>query len=1288
MSDRNTHAASGGTGPSLDSAVQSAIALSLAAAAGLQTQVDAALRMVSATVTQAAVAPTTGDEPEVMRSLQSKLEAARAEASDLFTRQREALSTVNLVMFGRTGAGKSSLIEALSHGDGVTISTGESDFTTEVRPVAWNGVRFMDTPGIGGWGRTCSRDELEARTRKAAEVADIVVLCFDSQNQQASEFEKIAAWVKEFGKPVIVVLNVRASKWRWCESVPLCSQRQRLSGTVREHVSNIETELANISIHNASVVAIGAQRAVYARAGDPFRGPQAEQCGKLREMLGRDELLRQSNLEVFEAIIVEALANHAVEIRLGMLHSQARALLERLTRDLQEACDESAMAAEVLARAITSIFEIIGYPAEGSATRETLPKTASGESLLAVTEQARGGAYTASAEGKVQRFAHQRLKAELGVLRSNSLRSADNEIANCFNKGCDLDGEEFNRRVYDPAQIEAAGKKVVVESAELLRRELNLTLADARMDVEFAANEAAETAGATGAVRRKVGYAAKIGGILAGAAATLAPVVLLDPEPISKATLAVTMVALGILSAVLNWFGGKQARQAEQERQHAKSSALANVRRHVNDAYDRMEQQAADRVNAMVLAAGLATLFKPLENAGALWTFTTAAKQALHDLEQLREVLPLAANAQQLLHESARRIAGARSGLPGASGMSRVLLGEDWLNDDTGIDAASGSAEPKRTRAYDAGLFARLFAGFQRFAERFGGGVRRGDGVSWLADAEGQLATDAFATAPMAELRQLAAAGLPRYHLFGDYSSGKTSFIKRLLIDSGLSLRATLEVRADPTTDGPHTYEWENALLVDSPGLQSTKEAHAAAALRAVSDASALICLLQPNLLVGSTEALELVLKGDPASGLAPKLDRTLFIIHRADELGADPDVVPEQYAQLCQRKKIELRQALASRGISVDEDRILCMAADPHGMVGDRRDVNATQFDHFRAWDGFDEFHRAMHVINRQSAGLDYTLLEGGLARLGRVDAAAAKEAATLKQRAGVFRRQHTMLTEITEEGQRLCDELQATARRIVEDHSGNLRDRVTASANQVEIEAVAKQLSAWWTQPEFVVEAERWQTEAHAKINLWWQRGTDQLERSLNAPRFRATLAGASCNLDVSGFEPPPPNWFKRTLDAVAQPLKGATRDMVYAAGKALGGKFRPYGAVNLAKTLGRVGAALGVVVTALDIIELYNSFGAEKKRQGDRAKLDAFIRDTTEQVLVSITLGDEEATGPLGCLSALTNELASIGRELGLERDTINIQNETLHARRQRYHHCIAAAWKALGQTPPTP
>ena len=80
MSDRNTHAASGGTGPSLDSAVQSAIALSLAAAAGLQTQVDAALRMVSATVTQAAVAPTTGDEPEVMRSLQSKLEAARAEA--------------------------------------------------------------------------------------------------------------------------------------------------------------------------------------------------------------------------------------------------------------------------------------------------------------------------------------------------------------------------------------------------------------------------------------------------------------------------------------------------------------------------------------------------------------------------------------------------------------------------------------------------------------------------------------------------------------------------------------------------------------------------------------------------------------------------------------------------------------------------------------------------------------------------------------------------------------------------------------------------------------------------------------------------------------------------------------------------------------------------------------------------------------------------------------------------------------------------------------------------------
>jgi tRNA A37 threonylcarbamoyladenosine biosynthesis protein TsaE len=224
-----------------------------------------------------------------------------------------------------------------------------------------------------------------------------------------------------------------------------------------------------------------------------------------------------------------------------------------------------------------------------------------------------------------------------------------------------------------------------------------------------------------------------------------------------------------------------------------------------------------------------------------------------------------------------------------------------------------------------------MFKGFRAFVDRFGGSIQRGAGTRWLRETQVALAQDPEAAAALAELSAIGQCGMARLQLFGDYSSGKTSFVKRLLIDAGLPLPDSLEVRADPTTDRVHIYEWEQIALVDTPGLQSTKDSHGTIVLDTYPDASAVVVLLQPNLLVGSTSGVERLLKGDRAGGLAPKLDRTIFVIHRADELGADPEAVPDEYVRLCERKKAELQQALVSRGIRVGEDRIFCMSADPY---------------------------------------------------------------------------------------------------------------------------------------------------------------------------------------------------------------------------------------------------------------------------------------------------------------------------------------------------------------------
>ena len=64
---------------------------------------------------------------------------------------RKSLSLFSITLFGRTMAGKSTLMEFLTHGKGDSIGKGAQRTTRDVRTYVWNKLSITDVPGIGAF---------------------------------------------------------------------------------------------------------------------------------------------------------------------------------------------------------------------------------------------------------------------------------------------------------------------------------------------------------------------------------------------------------------------------------------------------------------------------------------------------------------------------------------------------------------------------------------------------------------------------------------------------------------------------------------------------------------------------------------------------------------------------------------------------------------------------------------------------------------------------------------------------------------------------------------------------------------------------------------------------------------------------------------------------------------------------------------------------------------------------------------------------------------------------------
>ncbi|MFM6430615.1 MAG: GTPase, partial [Dolichospermum sp.] len=240
-------------------------------------------------------------------------------------KKRKHLKDFTVALFGRTKAGKSTLRETLTRGNGSTIGKGSQRTTRDVKEYSWEGLRLLDTPGIEAY----QGDDDTNKANDIIDQSDIVLFLTSDDSVQPGEFQAMAQ-LQKINKYFAVILNVKHDISNNLEDLQMFIDIPEMvfdEDRLSQHKNHIQSHIKEyLNLHNVDIVPIHAQSGFLSTKSE-----YQEYSSQLWEL---------SKIEELYSLIAYQIYNNGQKLRLSTFADSLDSFIVLINQNLNTAKDE------------------------------------------------------------------------------------------------------------------------------------------------------------------------------------------------------------------------------------------------------------------------------------------------------------------------------------------------------------------------------------------------------------------------------------------------------------------------------------------------------------------------------------------------------------------------------------------------------------------------------------------------------------------------------------------------------------------------------------------------------------------------------------------------------------------------------------------------------------------------------------------------------------------------------------------------------------------------------------